>query len=146
MKSLALIAALLLVTAAHTSASDYLVQDGVWWQGLTDDARIYVVIGALTGYDSGYGDAAAQAMAASRREFGAHRISLGEVSRVLPPLEVPTFSKLFVTYSNDITNFYEQYPEAIKARVGDVLTCYADKPELTCDQVAHSTAASDTSS
>jgi hypothetical protein len=115
-----LIAILLVIGIIPASGGIIATADGTWWQSLTDEegqnnALLGLTSGFTNGYSAGFLDARAGALDTGRETFSEHTVRY---------------------YKEAITDFYQTHPGAIHQSVGGVLACLADKPRITCDQVA----------
>ncbi len=141
-KSVVLCAVLYVAAVIPASAQD--VSFGAtWWRGLSDDQQIYTVEGAIQSFPSGFIN--------GKIAQWDHLMQLARSAKIDPHLlltleslnvraakaaSFPKFSKTFGTYVHGIGDFYNNYPNASSADVGDILQCLADVPIESCDQVA----------
>jgi len=132
------IAAALLFASAPVGATTSITFDGVWWQGLSSNAKVVALQGILAGIDMGYtlgwfgGDlyisntymTPQQRAAITNQKL---KKSLDEVDALRAA--APTFSKTFGTYVDEIDVWYEVHPKMTVIGPAQLLgDCFADNP------------------
>jgi hypothetical protein len=101
------------------SAAPATQPDSVWWSAITDEEQTYATIGAQSGYGDGY------------------IMALNDTNNYKGDLHHRNFAHHTVGfYKAAITDFYQTHPRAKNQTIGAILSCLADKPSRTCDEVA----------
>jgi len=134
------IAAALVFISTPVGATTSITFDGVWWQGLSSNAKVVALQGILTGIDVGYaagwfdGDlyVANTYMTPQQTNARLHE-SFDKTMNGVNALRaaIPTFSKTFGTYVDEINVWYQVHPKStdiLPAKL--LLDCFVDKPEL----------------
>ena len=130
-----IVAALLILFIASPAAraTTYVSLDGTWWAGLTNDEQVTAVETLISGYEAGYNNGFIRAAGKDTIHYHSTRTEAQLAGDVA--LNV-TFSKVFGSYQQEITDFYSSHPSSMDVTVGNVMSCLSDMPEFTCDQVA----------
>jgi hypothetical protein len=147
------LAATLLLAVAPVGATTSVTMDGVWWQGISSNAKVVAVQGILTGIDSGYtsgwfgGDLyifSTYMTPQQRASITNARVTKSLAEEDALRAAAPTFSKTFGTYVDEIVVWYEVHPKSTSIGPAQLLEeCYADKPPLTasdCDALGNAAA------
>jgi hypothetical protein len=148
----ALVTGVVLLLACSFSAglaSEYITEDGTWWQqSVPDEARPFVIAAMLNAYRSGWADGAIDNGSRIAGELDS-KLTPGNMVSVMAVVyrkdgsggfasldRVPQFSQTFGYYSDAITNFYTAHPSKSSTEIGDVLTCLSDNllssPDTSC--------------
>lgn len=101
---------------------------------MNDNQQFTAVEGGVDAYQSAYNNGFVAAAVSDRLHYHSTRTNkqAGE-----DPVSTVSFSKPFVEYQKEVTQFYNDFPDArSKATLGDILTCLSDKPQFTCAQIA----------
>jgi hypothetical protein len=122
-----------LLSDSAVSATDYVTFDGTWWTSLAYDQQVDAIrallAGYVTGYESGYIHAASNDNLMYHSTRSAAQLT-GD------PESHSAFSNNFGTYQQEVTDFYSTHQGSMDVLVADVVSCLADKPQFSCDQVA----------
>jgi len=145
--SFALAAALVFISTP-VGATTSITFDGVWWQGLSSNAKVVALQGILAGIDMGYtsgwygGDLYVSNTYLTPQQRTA--VINQHAKKPLDELDAlraaaPTFSKTFGTYVDEINVWYEVHPKGTGIPPAQLLSgCFADKPDYdpaTCDNI-----------
>jgi hypothetical protein len=122
-----LLALLLLTPGPRAIATESVTFDGAWWNDASHDEQLYAIQGAMDAYEDGFSDGVIRAGSLFDKSAAAMRMLSSDG---------PTFSRTFGYYVSGVTNFYSDHPSASRATIGLVVSCLADKPFYSCDQVA----------
>ena len=112
--------------------------DAEWWRGLTDSEKVKVVQGAMSGYTEGVHDGVTSMRSQLRVVLMNNGTSASRADQIIKRFSVPNsdFSKTFGTYIHEVGDFYDNYPSASGAEVGNTLLCLTDQPTFDCSTVA----------
>jgi hypothetical protein len=105
-----------------------------WWAAMDDNQQFTAVEAAVNAYQSAYNDGFVAAAVSDRLHYNSTRTSqqLGK-----DPRSTVVFSKPFVEYQKEVSQFYNDFPDARSTTsLGDIMACLSDKPQFTCAQVA----------
>jgi hypothetical protein len=123
--------------------------DRSWWNDtVPEQSRVWVVAGLTDAYNSAWEFGNTAEGVRIEREAGAvlPASSMAALHAIIYRKNAngryasfdtePRFSRTFGFYEAGISDFYETHSGAAEATVGMVIGCLADKPQVTCDQVA----------
>jgi len=122
------IALLLLLPLPRAVATESVTFDEVWWNDASQDEQMYAVEGAIDAYENGFSDGIIHA---------AVRFGKSDAAMRMLQSDDQTFRQTFGFYVSSITNFYATHPGASRATIGTIVSCLADKPLYTCEQIAN---------
>ncbi len=121
------LALFLLMPGSRAIATESVTFDEVWWNDASQDEQTFAIQGAIDAYENGVSDGVIHAGTLLGKSDAALRIA---------DSDGPTFSQTFGYYTSEVNNFYASHPNASKATIGVIVSCLADKPFYTCDQIA----------
>jgi hypothetical protein len=142
------------VLTGHASAAAPGVSaDAAWWHDVQRDAKADVVHATIDAYETGWlrgSDAeGVRIIAALKSAVAANLVPTATITTVDAIVYkksasghyasydlAPEFSKTFGAYEALMDDFYVRFPKASSATIGDIMTCLADVPVFSCDQVA----------
>ena len=145
------LAAALLFVVAPARATTSVTMDGVWWQELPPNVKVYVVQGMITGlaegHNSGWADgekyvrdtyitSSQQRLAILQKET--KKLMAGTNAEAA---NAPVFSKTFGTYIDELDTWYQAHPKRTIIRPIVLLDqCFADNATLpaiglSCDDL-----------
>jgi hypothetical protein len=135
----ALTFSLALASFAAGRATEQLIPDASWWQGLTVHDRAVSVVGLTEGYTEGYSAGYVAGVVSIfkllSKESRGRLLVDGRYAKSIETGNVG-MSKTYGTYSDDLTHFYENYPALSDLPVGRLLQCMIDHPKQSCDEMA----------
>jgi hypothetical protein len=133
--------ALMLIPASGTQME---TMDAAWWNALDEGNQITAVQAANEAYMKGYVDGAG-AGSLALLDYAFKHLKGSQQSLVTSlstyPFKAalaaePYFPSTFGTYVHGISDFYANHPEALRATVGDIVSCLATRPHTDCDTIA----------
>lgn len=105
-----------------------------WWAAMDDNQQFTAVEAAVDAYRSAYNNGFVSAAVRDRLHYHSTRTNQQAAK---DPASTVDFSKPFVEYQKEVTQFYNDFPDARSTTsLGDILACLSDKPQFTCAQVA----------
>ena len=142
-----MLAALLSSVAGATTT---ITTDGLWWAALSDGDKAVIILASTNAYQAGWEirevEAAVQDSSSWMSEASRFQDSAAQTSARFAwrykfqknhKVALPSFNaKKIGAYIDRVNQFYSTYPNSETLEFGYVLTCIADRPLKTCDQVA----------
>src|SRR5262249_19882405 len=117
-------------------ATESVTMDGVWWQQLSDEAKLYAVQSMVDSYQIGYLQGSATVLKKILfSKIGSTSGGMKAVADAMKSNRVPEFSKTFGTYVDQINDFYASNPAKAGIRVGLVIGCLSDHPVVQCSDL-----------
>ncbi len=133
---------LAIIGTPRASATESISFDRVWWDGLSHAEQINAVEGLIIGYQGGFREGGAAAVAElDRNSFAAKKTPTAYKTQMSKWLwsgmrPTPEYTKTFGTYAHQIGDFYRDHPSLAQATVDQFFGCFADRPRFSCEDDA----------
>jgi len=128
---------------ASGRATTYIALDGTWWQGMPSDSKPDVAAGMQSAFAQGWisgagyeGGAITAAIGKQTHDMKSAIALVGSIENRTVRDHAPTFSRTYGYYAAAISDFYESRSGVEDVRVSEVMSCLADHPTFSCDEVA----------